>query len=250
MTGHKTVADSAAAAVKWVHNLAELPSPTDNNMVKLAMQGFKRKLSSPPIRKEPVTPDILLKILEAHGHPRADLADLRVLFVCFISYAGFLRFDDISSVIRKDCIISADRLTIHLRRSKTDQFRQGADVVIARTFKPTCPVVVAERYFSAIGDPPDSTLPVLRRVVSTKKGLVPSVHPLSYTHTREIVLAALRPFVSDVSLYGLHSLRSGGASAACNSHVPSFLVSKQGRWKTEKARNAYLKLGPSASLLV
>jgi hypothetical protein len=159
VSGHKSVAESAAAAVKWVHNLVGLPSPTDNNMVKLALLGFKRMLSAPPLRKEPITPDILHNILAAHGHPRADLADLRVLFVCFISYAGFLRFDDISSVTRRDCIISADRMTIRLRRSKTDQFRQGADVVIARTFKATCPVVIAERYFSAMGDPPGFDAP-------------------------------------------------------------------------------------------
>ena len=248
-TGLKTVADSAAAAVSWVHGLAGLTSPTTNSLVKSSLQGFKRLNSSPTVRKEPITPVILAKILASHGHSTATLADLRVLFICFVSYAGFLRFNDLSSVTRKDCVITTDRMTIHLSRSKTDQFRQGADVVIARTFRSTCPVVAAERYLMALGDPVDSPLPVLRRFTNTKSGLIPSVYPLSYTRTREIVLDALKPLVPDISVYGLHSLRSGGASAACNSSVPSFLISKQGRWKTETARNAYMKISPSTSLL-
>ena len=81
--------------IKWIHNLAGLHSPTDNPMVKLALQGFKRVTSSPTLRKHPITPDILTKIYEKYGHDHASLADLRVLFVCFISYAGFLRFDDL-----------------------------------------------------------------------------------------------------------------------------------------------------------
>ena len=67
-------------------------------------------------------------------------------------------------------------MIIRLSRSKSDQFRQGADVIIAITFKPTCLVLAGERYFTALGDPTDCTLPVLRRLVSFKKGLIPSIH--------------------------------------------------------------------------
>ena len=41
--------------------------------------------------------------------------------------------------------------------------------------------------------------------------------------------------------FGLHSLRSGGASAAANSGISDRLISKQGRWSSEKARNGYIK---------
>ena len=41
--------------------------------------------------------------------------------------------------------------------------------------------------------------------------------------------------------YGLHSLRSGGASAAAQHGVSDRLISKQGRWASESARNGYIK---------
>ena len=148
-----------------------------------------------------------------------------------------------------DCSILTDSLAIHLCKSKTDQYRQGNNITIARTFQPTCPVVITERYFQALGDPDSSPLPVLRRLTRSKTGLVPTTHGLSYTRTREIVLEALRPFVPDIRKFGLHSLRSGGATAASNALLPSHLISMHGRWKSEKARSAYIKTDPQARLL-
>ena len=163
--------------------MAGLPSPTDNPMVKIALQSFKRLTATATQRKEPITPTILAAIMDIHGHSEATLADLRIVFVCLVSYAGFLRFDDLANVTRKDCTITHDHLSIHLTKSKSDQFRQGAYVHIARTFNATCPVSAAERYFAAMGDHAGSTLPVLRRLVRTRNGLRPTRHPLSYSRT-------------------------------------------------------------------
>ena len=248
-TGPKSVADPTIAAIKWVHSLAGFPSPTDDPMVKTALQGFKRLHSSPTSRKLPITPHILREIWKVHGQPNASLADLRILFISFISYAGFLRFDDLKKVSRNSCTFSQDCLSIHLPSSKSDQFRQGSDIVIARSGKDTCPVRVAERYFAALGDPSDCSLPVLRRLQVSKRGLIPTSYPLSYSRTREIVLDAIKPFVPDISKYGLHSMRSGGASAAFNAQVPPFLISRQGRWSSDKARNKYLQIDSKSKLL-
>ena len=47
--------------------------------------------------------------------------------------------------------------------------------------------------------------------------------------------------LEDTTKYGLHSLRSGGASAAANNGVSDRMISKHGRWKSEKGRNTYIK---------
>ena len=175
----KSAADPTIAAVKWIHGLAGFSSPTDNPMVKNALQGFKRIHSSPTARKLPITPQILREIWKSHGQAHATLADLRNLFISFISYAGFLRFDDLRKISRNSCTFTQDCLIIHLPSSKSDQFRQGSDIVIARSAKDTCPVRVAERYFAVLGDSADCSLPALRRLQTSKRGLIPS-HPLSY----------------------------------------------------------------------
>ena len=65
--------------------------------------------------------------------------------------------------------------------------------------------------------------------------------PLSYTRAREIVLSAFDSIDLPKQDYGLHSLRAGGASAAANARVPDRLFKRHGRWKSDKAKDGYIK---------
>ena len=65
--------------------------------------------------------------------------------------------------------------------------------------------------------------------------------PLSSTRAREIVLNA---FVSIGLLkhdYGLHSPRTGGASATANARVADRLFKRHGRCKSDKAKDDFIK---------
>ena len=64
---------------------------------------------------------------------------------------------------------------------------------------------------------------------------------LSYTRVRELLLEKLVLLGLDPSDFGLHSLRSGGATAAANAGVSDRLFKKHGRWKSEKAKDGYVK---------
>jgi hypothetical protein len=64
---------------------------------------------------------------------------------------------------------------------------------------------------------------------------------LSYTRARELVLTAFESIGLDKKKFGLHSLRAGGASAAANAHVSDRLFKRHGRWKSEKAKDGYIK---------
>ena len=41
--------------------------------------------------------------------------------------------------------------------------------------------------------------------------------------------------------YGHHSLRAGGASAAANARAADRLFKRHGRWKSDKAKDGYIK---------
>ena len=45
----------------------------------------------------------------------------------------------------------------------------------------------------------------------------------------------------DKSKYGLHSLKSGGASAASNAGIPDRWFKRHGRWRSENAKDGYVK---------
>ena len=63
---------------------------------------------------------------------------------------------------------------------------------------------------------------------------------MSYTNLREEFLAALSPHVTDISKYCLHSLRSGGASAAANNGVQDRMFKRHGRWVSDSAKDGYI----------
>jgi hypothetical protein len=72
--------------------------------------------------------------------------------------------------------------------------------------------------------------------------------PISYTRAREVILDALKPFVNDVSSFGVHSLRAGGATAAAQAGISDRLFKRHGRWESEGAKDGYVK-DNKASLL-
>ena len=64
---------------------------------------------------------------------------------------------------------------------------------------------------------------------------------MSYTSTREIVLQAFVELGCPKHLFGLHSLRTGGDSAAANAGVSDRLFKRHFRWRTYQAKDGYIK---------
>ena len=65
--------------------------------------------------------------------------------------------------------------------------------------------------------------------------------PLSYSRMRELFIEAFSLFVVNIKSYGLHSLRSGGATSAAKYGVPDRLFKRHGRWRSDKSKDGYVK---------
>jgi len=50
--------------------------------------------------------------------------------------------------------------------------------------------------------------------------------------------------------FGLHSLRAGGTTAAANAKVPDRIFKRHGRWKSENAKDGYVKDSLESRLMV
>ena len=164
-------------AVAWVQQLADhqpvSPSP------------FSK------VRKEPVTVGMLRDMVDNLGlSPK--LSDIRLVAVALLAFSAFLCFDELSKLRCCDLSFADAVLSVHVSSSKTDQFRQGDTVVIARTGNITCPVAMLDKYLAAAEISLSSDLLLFRGVVHTSKGerLRPS-GGLSYTRMRELFLAEL-----------------------------------------------------------
>ena len=62
---------------------------------------------------------------------------------------------------------------------------------------------------------------------------------ISYTAARENILKRLKSVEPNLNL-GLHSLRSGGASAAARSDVNERCIKRHGRWKSDLSKDGYI----------
>ena len=65
---------------------------------------------------------------------------------------------------------------------------------------------------------------------------------ISYSRCREIFKECLKEIGVDHELYGLHSLRSGGATSAVsyNFNLSERLLKLHGRWKSDNAKDMHI----------
>lgn len=71
-----------------------------------------------------------------------------------------------------------------------------------------------------------------------------------YTRAREIILDALEKIGLEKSKFGVHRLRSGGATSAAAAGVCDRLFKKHGRWRSDRAKDGYVKENLSEKLKV
>ena len=64
--------------------------------------------------------------------------------------------------------------------------------------------------------------------------------PISYTISRDAVLSLFGKVGLDTENFGLHSLRSGGATAAANNCISNRLLKRHGRWRSKKVKDSYV----------
>ena len=97
-------------------------------------------------------------------------------------------------------------MVINVVSSKTDQFREGASLVIARTGTPTCPVSMMQKYFKIAGLCHTADK-LFRGIVSTRKGECSRRGGgLGYTRMRELLLAKIEQLGMDPKQFGMQSV--------------------------------------------
>lgn len=170
------------------------------------------------------------------------LSEVRLLAMAVLSFAGFLRFDELAGLRCCDVRFERNHMALQIRSNKTDQLRKGAEVVIATTGSEICPVAVLQRYCIMGGIVRDSDLRLFRGVSKTKQGeKLRATGGLSYTRLQELLLKKLDELGYDRTQFSPHSMRAGGATAAANAEVKDRLFKRHGRWKSEAAKDGYVE---------
>lgn len=239
-----SILQTAYYSIKWEHEVNLCNSVFAENLLHLVFEGGVRILSKPVRKKEPITVDILKKVVDKFNAENC-LPNLRICALLLIGYAGFLRFNELANIKASNLIFFNSHVEILIESSKTDIYRQGNKVFIARTNSSLCPVLMLERYLEAAKIRLDSDDFIFRSIRFLKSK---NIHvlcklnkPLSYTRARELMLDALSQVGIERRNFGLHSLRSGGVTQAAKNKIPERLLKVHGRWKSDLSKDGYIK---------
>ena len=143
----QSVVQSAVYSIKWAHNIRGLSDPTDNSFVKNLLETVKRQKTNPVKKKDIVTADQIIALCNKYSES-SDILVLRDLAIIVLGFSGFLRFDEIRSLQRTYIKFYESYLSVHLGKSKTDQYRKGDTVVIAQGSTSACPIIILSNYIS------------------------------------------------------------------------------------------------------
>ena len=127
---------------------------------------------------------------------------------------------ELRNIRRSNVIFYRTYVKVFMEKSKNDSYREGKQVLIARTGKLTCPVSMLKRYLAKENIRADEDNFIFRslnyfRSCRRQYKLKGTMKPLSYSRTREIVLEGLKKIGLNPIQAGLFWNHIGWEGAHC-----------------------------------
>ena len=234
-------------ALKWFHSFVPIkgPNPLDDACPKNVIESAKRTKGNSIVKKEPISTDLIKKIIDKFAADGASLKDLKIAALCTLGLAGFFRFSELINILREHIVFLEDHIKIFVPHSNPDVYREKNFVYIAKTLSKYCPVSILLRYMREAKLTPTSDLPLFSPLSKTKSGYM-----MRSSRCREVLKETLGVLGCEPKVYGLHSLRTGGITSVVNNNDFKFILVKllklHGRWKTDVAKDMYVKEADSS----
>jgi site-specific recombinase XerD len=234
-TAKPATIDLRLAAISAAHRAAGHDTPTKQEAVRLVRRGVRRTLGTAQRQVRPVTVPELRTMLEGLGTDPAGCRD-RALLV--LGFAGALRRSELVGLDVGDVIEGTDGLTLHLRRSKTDQEGAGRTLGIPFGSNPaTCPVRAWRAWLEVSGITEGAAFRALDRHGRLGPTRL-SGQAVALVLKRHAARVGLDP--SEVAG---HSLRAGLATSAAAVGVPERVIANQTGHKGTAMLRRYIREG-------
>jgi site-specific recombinase XerD len=220
-----------AAAIAYAHKLAGYEPPTNAETVKAVVRGIRRAIGTAPVRKAPVTADLVTQMIE---HCDDSLIGLRDRALLAFGFAGAFRRSELVALEVSELLATADGFRVTIRRSKTDQEGEGQEIAIPRGCRIE-PVKAIEAWLAASGI---TAGPVFRPIA--KGGRVQDM-PLSGHSAAAIVKRYATMAGLDASTFAGHSLRAGFLTSAAEAGSSVLKMVEVSRHKSIDMLTTYVR---------
>ena len=224
--------EAKLAAIHHYHDKARLADPTRDSAVRDVLDGARRRYGAPPDRKAAVETDLLRRMLNVQSD---DLRGARNRSILLTGFACDLRRSEIVALDVRDVAFYPDRIVVKLRKSKTDQTREGYEINVPRIPEDDaiCPVH-ALRNWLALAEIREGA--IYRKI--DRWGKVWD-RALTDQVVADIIQNAVSACGYDPAEFGGHSLRRGLITQAARNREQTGDIRKVSRHKTEVMVDAY-----------
>ena len=218
------------------------------------LTGIKRLTPSQQLARLPITIQVLTAIHD-YLHPELSTnpnhimlwAAFTLAFVAFLRSSEFTcngSFNPEVHLTSQDItflpdIHSPTHMLVRIKQSKTDPFRQGCTLTVAKSTSPICSVMALKDYILQAQPPASQPLFTFS----------PSGSSLTRTNLTRELRTILHHCGFRSNNYYSHSFRIGAATSAASAGIPSWLIKVLGRWSSD-CYERYIKTPKSSILAV
>ena len=132
-------------AIRCAHSLCGYSDVTDHVFVNKIVEAAKRNAKPRVVKKDPINAKDLVLLCEMY-EDSDELSIIRDLTMILLCFSGFLRYDELVSIRCQDISFENEFLKLYIAKSKTDQYRDGNEILIAKGETVACPVEMLKKY--------------------------------------------------------------------------------------------------------
>lgn len=222
------------SAIGFAHRANELNDPTQHPSVQIVMQGIRRKHGTAPTQKQPITRALLEQLVRALP---GDLRGQRNKAMFLLAYAGAFRRSELCALDVSDVQISADEMTVRVKRSKTDPEGRSLKKRIPRLQdrRQLCPVRAVEEWLHAAELRRGPLFRAIDRWGHVRK------ERMSDRDLALFVKQAARRAGLDAARLAGHSFRAGFVTQAASDGVPEWEIQRVTTHKSSDVLRRYIR---------
>lgn len=224
-------------AKSYVSHLKHLSSVLGHNndafsspRVKYALKGYGRRRGTGARRPKRIP--ITIQVLESFISLLSDSYEhALVSAILCVGVYGLFRSGELTAktntlpediLKRSDAKWTEGNVTIRLRSSKTDPFRNGVDIVLVKNGSITCPYSALRTLWEAA--PSNSPFAPLFQLSTGK--------PMRYAQLVHAIKLLAEAAGMNPSAFAGHSMRIGGATSLAQLGYPAHFIRQLGRWES------------------
>lgn len=234
------------SAIRFAHQLRDLPDPTRGARVRAVWEGIRRTHSRPPDQAAPLMPPQLFDVVDSCPTRRVwktraaepDLAGLRDRALLLVGFWAALRRAELAG-LDVEHVDAHDRgLVLSLPRSKGNQHGEHAELVVLprAAHEARCAVTALGAWTGAAAI---TAGPVFRPVSKGNRPLPRHLHPES---VNGLVQAAIARAGIDPAPYSAHSLRAGFVTFAHLRGASDRAIAHQTRHRSLASVGSYVRV--------